>query len=170
MATNNINKALNKYVDKKVKEVKKEFKKTVKSVNKELVNEASRMYDAFIDQYYLYKTKSYIRHGETRPGTGVGINLYRANDIRVINGKSFILDINSRDMEYKNYKKDTPNFVLDNVLEGYRGVPGYWLQEWVGTYKGKYFSYTGTINKAFKYFNEYVVPEVIIQEWHKRGF
>jgi len=167
MATN-INKSLNKYVNKKVKEVRKEFRKTIRDVNKELVKEASRMYDTFIDQYYSYKTKSYIRHGETRPGTGVGINLYRANDIRAINNRSFILDINSHDME--GYKKDSSEFVLNNVLEGYRGIPGYWLQEWVGTYEGKYFSYTGTIRKAFEYFNEYVVPEVVIQEWHKRGF
>lgn len=171
MANNNINNVLNKYVNKKVKEVKKEFKKVVVSVNKELAKEASRMYDSFIDQYYSYKTRSYIRHGETKPGTGVGINLYRANNILENTQRdSFIISINSNDMESKNYKKNTAEFVLDNVIAGYRGVPGYWFKEWIGTYEGKYFSYTGTIDKAFKYFNEYVVPEVIIQEWHKRGF
>ena len=160
MARNNINNALNKYVNKKVNEVKKEFKKTIRYVNKELAIEASRMYDTFIDQYYSYKTKSYIRHGETRPGTGVGINLYRANNILSSVGRdSFVIDISSKDMESKNYKKDGPEFVLNNVIEGYRGVPGYWLREWVGSYEGKYFSYTGTIDKAFKYFNEYVLKK-----------
>ena len=171
MAKRNINKVFNKYIDEKIKEVKKEFKKTVISVNKDLAKEASRMYDSFIDQYYSYKTVSYIRHGESRPGTQRGINLYRANDIlKTVTRDAFVIDINANDMEDKRYQKDSKEFVLDNILYGYRGVPNYWLKEWIGTYEGKYFSYTGTPIKAFKYFNDYVVPEVIMQEWHKRGF
>lgn len=146
----------------------------------ELYKEAERMYDSFIDQFYAYETKSYIRHGETRPGTCRGINLYRGQQFELKNKvytKSFIdkvgekatvnltlrlntpifsTNISAQDMEYRKYH-DSAEEVLELVTNGIRGVPdkGWWIP-WMGSYEGKYFS-TGrtTMAKAFEMFDNY---------------
>ena len=41
------------------------------------------------------------------------------------------------------YEHDSALGVLKNVMSGYRGVPGYWIQPWSASYYGKYFSYSG---------------------------
>ena len=146
----------------------------------ELYKVAIKMYDSFIDQYYAYKTRSYVRHGETKPGTCVGINLYRAQQFKIknstytenftdragkkttinltmkLNTPTFSTNISAEDMEDHNYY-DPAEEVLDLVVNGIRGVPdrGWWIP-WMGSYTGKYFS-TGktTMAKAFETFDNY---------------
>lgn len=89
----------------------------------------SKAYDDIIDQYYLYKTTSYYRHA-TGIGTGTGWNLYQSNNISLYpkavgeNDKytGLIFDINANDMA--GYPRFSKHKVLDNVLQGIRGVPG----------------------------------------------
>lgn len=147
-----------------LKYMRKQFKKESdqiweKSINyayEELYREAYHMYDAFIDQYYEYKTKSYIRHGESRPGTQRGINLYRGQQIEYKPGlvPSLTIDFSGKDME--RYRNNSTDEVLEMVMNGIRGVPGKgWWETWTGSYFGKHFSIQGsTISKAFEIFND----------------
>lgn len=145
----------------------------------ELYKEAEKMYDSFIDQYYAYKTKSYVRHGETKPGTCRGINLYRGQQFKIVDkthiesctdtaGKKtiinltaklntpiFHMDISAKDME--GYKYNPADEVLDLVVNGIRGVPdkGWWIP-WTGSYTCKYFSIEKTtMARAFEIFDDY---------------
>lgn len=133
--------------------------------------ESWKMFDSFIDQYYSYSTLSYIRHGESKPGTKRGINLYRANQIRKKNGDNptINIQIDASDME-DGYQYDSPTFVLENVMHGYRGVPGKWLREWTGNYVGKYFSYSGTPANAFRIFESHfdeIAGNIYDEEFNK---
>ena len=112
-------------IQKEALQIERNVSKIAAEKTKEIISKA---YDDIIDQYYLYKTTSYYRHG-TGIGTGTGINLYRSNNISLYptnvgeNDRytGFILDINANDMSgYPRYSKDK---VLDNVLNGIRGVP-----------------------------------------------
>ena len=83
--------------------------------------EYSKAFDEMIRQYYLYKTTSYYRH-EVGVGTRTGVNLYRASNFKLDydDGYEILIDINAKDMdEYYGYSKEK---VLDNVLDGIRGV------------------------------------------------
>lgn len=150
----NMEKAINRFVDSHDKFVVNEYNKAINKLKKE----AEKMYDSFIDQFYLYRTKSYIRHGQTRPGTGNGINLYRGQHIRV-ETKTFqgfrinklIIDFNGSDMESKRYKYDSADQVLDYVMSGIRFTHefenGKWEMTWEGNYDGEYYS---SLNKNMK--------------------
>ena len=122
----------------------------------ELYKEASHMYDSFVDQYYSYPTKSYIRHGESRPGRKRGINLYRATQMEKSNTDSLYIHLkwDGSDMEEYTRNGCSTDFVFESMFKGYRGVPwGNW-DDWEGTYDGTYFSYTGTPEEGFKSFNK----------------
>lgn len=84
-----------------------------------------KSYDSIIDQYYLYKTTSYYRHG-VGVGTCTGENLYRSNNISMLysgeRAEGLMLDINASDMA--GYPRISKDQVLNNVLDGIRGVPG----------------------------------------------
>ena len=94
----------------------------------DIYEDAFQLYAKAIDQYYLYETTSYIRHGEGKPGTKKGTNLHEANltylkrnhsSGRLYNG--VVLHWDSVNMlPYKRVKTD---YVLSNVLNGIRGVP-----------------------------------------------
>lgn len=93
-------------------------------------DELNNTYKDIIKQYYEYKTTSYYRH-KTGIGTGTGWNLYRSDNIHLFplsseinnneraDGLSF--DINA-DRMY-GYPRINKDIVLDNVLDGIRGVP-----------------------------------------------
>ena len=135
------------------------YKKTINYAQKELYQEAWRMYDSFIDQFYSYPTVSYIRHGESRPGTKTGINLYRAQNIKLdisdAMNPQVIIDINSSDME-GGYQRHSPSEVLEYVLNGYRFVGYGNTMTWKGSYHGKYFSFNNlTMSRAFDEFRGY---------------
>lgn len=168
---NRINKLLDKYTDDMIKIASKDIDRIINDVNNDLYKETIKMYDSIIDQFYSYKTTSYIRHGETTYGTGMGINLYRANNINIINGRnpSLNISINSNDMEggYKNSsKEDVLNYILSGVRFPFGNVPDANNL----FYKCKYFTYKGSINEIFeKYGNDFkdISKDIFYSRWKK---
>ena len=164
-------------IDSKIKAiVEKAYKDAVTAANiaiDETHNEAIKMYDSFIDQYYSYRTKSYVRHEQLRPGTGMGINLYRGNQIVKNNGDDPYLDIEFDASDMAGYPRIGANFVLEAVMTGYRGLPyGNWT-EWSGEYKGKYFSHSGTPQEAFDEFElqfDNIASGIFTKEIRKLGW
>ena len=141
-----------------LKQLKADITDAVKKADlltlKELKKEASKMYNKLIEEYYTYKTESYIRHGQSEPGTGTGENLYRANNIH-IQGRTLILDTNYKLMEsgYDRHGRDT---VLEMVKSGQRFAgrrhdPVLWR----GNFIGDYITLDNTyINEAFEEFED----------------
>lgn len=129
---------------------------TNKAIN-ETYKEAVKMYDSFVEQYYEYETKSYYRHGEPRPGTRMGTNLYRGNQIVKNNRNNpyLYVDFNGSDMApYGRKGRVDTDFVLETMMIGLRGLPpGDWTH-WEGIYKGDHFSYEGTPQDAFDEFEK----------------
>lgn len=162
-------KAINDFVDNEMITVEKDIEKAIRYTNNELYEEAHNMYVFFIDDFYKYKTKSYIRHWEGIPGTMQGQNLYFGEDIRK-NSKHPKLVINTpfdvfyksngggqyRDIMYgyKNGEREiSPQIVLSNVYEGIR-FPFNKKMEWkTPKYKGKYFESIGNMKDSFDLFN-----------------
>ena len=148
-------------------------------VNDIYYKETVRMYNSLIEQYYKYKTKSYIRHGEGKPGTCEGSNLLAGKKIKKHTGKiPYIeIDFNSIGM-IGGYQRDDPSQVLENVMNGIRGVPPYWTMEWSGEYgKGRYTSrylhYEGTPTEMFDNFlDDYddLMTPVFMRRWKKKGW
>ena len=119
----------------------------------EIYKEADKMYDAYITQYYRYKTKVYIRHGEPGVGTKHGSNLFLAKEFD-INYDRFGIDINHFEPDnMEGYPWATQEEVFDIVSGGHRGIPGAGkkrYKSWKYTYKGKYYnSEEKTIKEAF---------------------
>lgn len=144
------------------------FKKTLKqeavqvwneAINytyKELYDEAWKMYDSFIDQFYMYKTQSYVRHGEIKAGTRMGSNLYKGQQLKFKPGFMPSVTIEFSGEEMESYQHNTPDDVLNIVMNGIRGVPSKgWWTTWKGSYNGKYFSYSGEMIDAFNTFEKY---------------
>ncbi len=152
-----------KVIQEMKKEIPKQFKehcisqwtKAINYTYRELYKEATAMYDTYIDQYYRYKTKSYIRHGESYPGTMRGINLYRGQQIKFSPGLLPSLDIRFSGEDMDDYQHNSPDEVLSMVTRGIRGVPGRgWWETWTGSYTGKWFSFSGTMSNAFNTFDD----------------
>ena len=154
------------YLKQLLKRAEKDFLKCSRRINNEIHDEVKKMYKTFIEQFYDYKTTSYIRHFEGKPGTQHGENLlYPWEGIRKNNHSSsspkLIIEFWANEMSNEpKYKFDTPEHVLDSVLHGIRfayatGESG---PMWVDTtfkYTGKYFSYTcNTIQEAFDRFGK----------------
>lgn len=180
MAKSNLDYMIENYVSRKMEQVEKDLDSAIRSTNNIMYKEASDMYDSFIYQYYLYETTSYIRHWEGIPGTKQGQNLYFGKDIRKNNGHKPTLGIylpknagyvNKMDGGYQ-YESD-PSNVLQNVLNGFRGVPGKWTIPWYGSYEGKYFSFKGTMEHAFDTFNSHfndIAMVVLSMEMRNLGY
>lgn len=132
-----------------------QWSKAINYTYKELYDESKKMYDSYIDQYYKYKTKSYIRHGESSPGTMRGINLYRGQQIKFSPGLIPSLDIRFSGEDMEEYQYDFPDEVLAMVMRGIRGVPSRgWWETWTGSYTGKWFGFSGTMSNAFNTFDD----------------
>jgi len=141
-----------------LKQIKSDITDAVKKADlltiKELKDEASKMYDKLITDYYKYETEKYIRHGQSKPGTGTGENLYRANNIH-IQGRELILGTNYKLME-SGYDRHGRDKVLEMVKSGQRfagrrhaPVP------WSGDFAGNYITLKDTyINEAFEEFED----------------
>ena len=152
---------LEEYVIKKLEPILQEGIRDINRATNKAINEAYKeavkMYDSFVEQYYEYETKSYYRHGEPRPGTKMGTNLYRGNQIIKNNRNNPYLYIDSDGSDMAPYGRkgrvDT-DFVLETMMIGLRGLPpGDWTH-WEGSYEGDYFSYKGTPQDAFDEFKE----------------
>lgn len=138
-----------------LKELEMFWAETANPALKELFIEANDMYKSLIDDYYSYKTKVYSRHS-VGTGTGTGVNLYRGNKIKFNGGKfpSITIDFSGESMA--GYQKGSTDEVLNQVMNGVRGVPPYWWMTWTGSYQGKYFSVSGaTVKSAFDIFMSY---------------
>lgn len=176
-----LEKRIEKRIEKKTEQLLKQFDKetdqiwnnSINNTFEELYTEAYKMYDKLIDDFYLYKTKSYIRHGETRPGTQMGSNLYRGQQIKLTPGfiPSLSISFSGKDME--KYRHSSPDEVLDMVMNGIRGVPSKgWWTTWKGSYDGKYFSVGGVdvttafdlFEDNFGYLSRYIFKEKINEE------
>lgn len=141
----------------KIKRLQEGRKKILESVGidalEEIYNEADKMYDAYITQYYRYKTKVYVRHGENEVGTRKGSNLYLAKEFD-INYNTLFLEVNNFEPEnMESYLRASQEEVFDIVSSGHRGIPGGGRKRyktWKYTYKGKYYNSEGkTIKDAF---------------------
>ena len=152
---NKLKQLVNAYTNEKLKEAKKDYYMIVNELNKELYQDVVQMYDSFITQFYLYKTTSYIRHGQTVPGTLSGESLFRAQDFRIGGNyykPSLIVDFIPNDMNTK-YQYDTSASVFNYVMHGVR-FPYYDAMSWIGEYRGKHFSFKGTPQHAFQLFGD----------------
>ena len=156
------------YVDK----ADKDFLTSMDYAVDELHREVKNMYDSLITQFYSYKTTSYIRHWEQRPGTMKGSNLYYGLHIkkRHSSGMAYLYwEINGDDMA-GGYQWDTPEGVLKSVMEGGRGPL---MIPWSGYYAGKYFSYKGIPEDIFKSFDntyEDILTPIFMKKWRSLGW
>lgn len=172
------------------KEIKKEIKKQLLAKAKEdipvameymideLHHETTNMYNTLITQFYLYRTTSYVRHWEGKPGTMKGSNLYYAFHARKLhkNGLPYLLiHIDAEDMA-DGYKLDKKEDVLDAVLMGirwpfeFKNSPE---MEWSGHYEGKYFSYRGVPEEIFDSFFdnfENIATPIFFTKFHELGW
>ena len=73
------------YIDKIMDEFRKEFPKIANEVNEIYWKNINNMFDSFIEQYYKYKTLSYVRHFQQKPGTGTGEHLQLAKNFKIHN-------------------------------------------------------------------------------------
>lgn len=170
---------IRRIISDRVDEVMDQCSEVLNETYDEIRDELINMYDSFIQQYYSYKTTTYIRHGTSRPGTKTGYNLYRgigAKDqyIKKRGGKipSLIIQFSANDME-DDYEYDSAQTVLQQVMGGIRGVPKYWWTTWHGSYYGKYYSYSGEMQRAFDVFEERfddIVESVFYPKWEKLGY
>jgi len=154
--------------------INKDVDKAIRYVNNEMYDEAVKMYDTFIDQFYSYKTTSYVRHWEGVPGTQEGQNLYFGKDIRKFTKHPKLVINLPSDAGYvsngggqaepmaNDYRFNTSTEVMEYVFSGvrfpdfitYKKRGGNSLMTWEGRYKGTYFYYNGTMENAFNKFNE----------------
>lgn len=163
-----IEKKIEKYKKKIAKELENDANKLIKECNKqtslELYEEAYKMYNDLITEYYLYETVMYSRH-EVGVGTGTGANLYRGNRIRLAYNNLYI-EFSGGKMR-GGYEYDNRQDVLKQVMGGFRGVPGRWIEPWSGSYYGKYFSVSDvSIDRAFEIFQSqyHVLYRIIFEE------
>ena len=174
MATS-LDKTIEKFTRQIINDYKREIKKDLIDVanytNEEMYQTAIEMYDTFIEQYYDYPTTTYIRHGESKPGTQHGINLYRAQDIKKKSGDNPELTIHFSPSDMQGgYQHGTPEDVFQNVMNGIQGAPPYWFISWRGEYFGDYFSYSGDPARAFDVFEKNfikIAKPIFMKRWDK---
>lgn len=139
----------------------------------EMYDEAVKMYDTFIDQFYAYETTSYIRHGQSKPGTGSGENLYRGQRIRKYGGNlnpRLSIEFSGADMQ-GGYARNTAGEVLESVMSGIR-FP-FREMTWSGEYRGKHFSYAGEPQRAFDIFErnfDIIAETIFMDKWLEFGW
>lgn len=178
------------YADLK-KRLKNDMCKAMNHVGEELCNEASQMYETFIDQFYTYKTSSYSRHS-VGIGTQTGMNLYRANHIKLKKTSLFpiiTIRLDGSEMQSQHYNRtgykyisvhDSADDVLNDVMTGWRFPypnENYFPDglSWSSPegYHGKYFHANGTILEAFDKFGKEaskIAIQVFYEEWRKMGW
>lgn len=142
----------------------------------EVCQEGSKIFDQCIDQFYMYETLSYYRH-EVGRGTGTGWNLYLANGFKKKYHDGYVVSFtsgwDSTDMApYKSWKdRDgsyhpvTTRYVLNNVMNGIRGLEDEYVGNGFGTYDNHW---TASISSSL-FGNLEGTPEQIFQvfdrEW-----
>jgi len=157
----------------------KDYRKVINNTNEKMRQEAQDIFDSFITDFYKYKTEYYIRHGQARPGTGTGVNLYKGSQIkkRKVGTLSPELEIeaNGDNMEGGyDVDGDDTDVVMADVLAGIR-FPCEPRIEWRGTGKGQHFSFTGRMLAGFKLFEspryfDKIAEKVFFDEWRQYGW
>jgi len=123
--------------------------------------------------FYSYETTAYIRHGQSRSGTGNGENLYRGQQIRKYGSPTnpkLSINFSGVDMQ-DGYEYHSPGQVLESVMSGIR-FP-FREMTWSGSYDGKYFSYSGEPKRAFDLFehNFYIIAkDIFMGKWREFGW
>jgi len=171
--SNVLRRVANEYKRKMKKEIRKDIIRASVYTRNEMYDEATRMYDTFIDQFYSYETTAYIRHGQSRSGTGNGENLYRGQQIRKYGSPTnpkLSINFSGVDMQ-DGYEYHSPGQVLESVMSGIR-FP-FREMTWSGSYDGKYFSYSGEPKRAFDLFehNFYIIAkDIFMGKWREFGW
>lgn len=160
-------------LDSYMEKFENDFIEVANEVNELYFNQANKMFDSFIAQYYSYITSSYVRHWEGKPGTGKGTNLYYAKNFKIHRGKDpyFELYIEANSRMADDYQHDSADQVIQNVMDGIRGVPPYWVRSWSGTYSSRWFQFEGTPTDAFRTFldnYEDMMYPVFMRRWKKK--
>lgn len=127
-----------------------------------MIGESEKLFKSFIRQFYLYETKKYIRNGQGAPGTGTGSNLLNGYRIEKISGASPKINI-EYDASGMAFKPGTYGYgaegVLTSTVAGWRAYGKRNWIPWKGSYSGKYFSFTGTLEQ----FEDSVLDENVIK-------
>lgn len=118
-----------------MRRIEKRCKNQLLYADKMLEQEFKKLYEQIIDQYYTYVTQYYYRH-DVGKGTGNGVNLYRASNMRMENGSgrfddNFIFGLDDSELHTKKYKT-TAEQVLENVMDGWRRTS----HDYTGWYSG----------------------------------
>lgn len=150
------------------KEVFDSYEISINYAYRTLYEEAVRMYDSFIEQYYLYETKSYYRH-YVGVGTGTGENLYYGKQFNYVPGLHPSLTIEFSGDDMASYKKASTMHVLSLVMKGIRGIPSNkgWWRYWTGEYICDYFQINGTMETAFNVF-EMIFDDMVDELFYKK--
>lgn len=181
MAKNLIDEEIELIAEERCKEIMNgDFNRLLRKVNIQMRDEAERLYDKLIEKYYRYKTISYIRHWEGRPGTRQGQNLYGGKKIIMNNNHNPYLIVDPKLFGEEGvaggYQHDEPYDVVQQVLDGIRGVhrsepPFFWEQKWNAEYHSMLFEYQrGTMRNAFRKFNyrfDDIAEGLFYKEWDK---
>lgn len=156
-----IENALGKYINNILASAKEDLVDIVNEVNDEMYNEAVKMYDAFIKEFYKFQTRYYIRHWEGKVGTRKGTNLYYASQIKKLGGKKnpkLQIGYSGENMA-GGYQYHSPDEVIDYVAAGFRFHPGENSNasplSWdLPSYEGDFFKQSeNTMIEAFEKFN-----------------
>ena len=117
---------IEKEQEKYLKKVRKVVDAAITKTAEQIFNDLTQTFDKCIDEFYSRETEYYYRH-ETGRGTGTGINLYRANQMKIIYNGNTVSRIvggwNGSDMlPYKlsGGKVINTEHVVDSVMNGIR--------------------------------------------------
>lgn len=179
-----IDKLIDEKIDKVLDKMEKDFVDITNEINDIYFKEANKIYDHYMTQYYKYRTKSYIRHWEGKPGTGKGANLFYGKNFKIHRGKNpyFELEVNSSKMA-DDYQHNSAFDVLTQIMAGANiiyGSDGYQVWErdfgvhgWTGVYSSRYFKYKGTLDETLYEliytYNKKIYP-LFKTRWKKRGW
>lgn len=184
---NKISDLIDEVVNIRMESIKQDLDESIRYTNTKMKKEAVNMYKSFIDEFYEYETSSYIRHGELRPGSREGNNLYNSMDIRSNSRNNKLSIYLPFDLGYENHMEggyridQDPSMVAFLVTEGIRfpyrnsknnNFNPYWQIR--KGYRGNYFKFNnGTIREAFDLFNnefDYIAEKIIYEQMKRKGY
>jgi len=169
------------YVKQIVNRAMNDFMACARETNNAIYDEVVDMYNTFIEEFYSYRTTSYIRFLEGKPGTGEGSNLldgkkFKKNN-RASHSPKLIIEFSGEGIvDYNRHRWDTPDQILDCVMHGIRfpyatGASGPMMVETPFVYNGKYWHYNfDTIQEAFDNFGrqwDSISQDAFYSRWDK---
>lgn len=182
-----MNQGMDEYVAENMKIVARKLSHTISVTNTEFARQLKAMYKYFIQDFYKYKTTSYIRNNTNRPGSQRGWTLYQGAKIFADNHKGgrrakLIWDFYYDGAEWAREGLKEPHYqfadadrVLHQVVDAGIRFPGErgakeMLWDPVG-YVGDYWSIpAGTIAAAFDYIDVHfdeIAAKIFSPLWQK---